>query len=147
MKNFKSIREIFDYAIEREVEAQFFYKQIAPRMKKAEVREAIKNFAVDEYRHKVRLEAARDGVIGLAKEEVGDLFIANSIKEVKPYAEMSYKELLAFAIKKEDEACELYGRTAQLARREDVKELFLLLAQEEAQHKLKLEVEYDLATF
>jgi rubrerythrin len=34
-----------------------------------------------------------------------------------------------------------------MTRRDKVKEVFTLLAQEEARHKLNLEFEYDLATF
>ncbi|MHC4288101.1 MAG: ferritin family protein, partial [Planctomycetota bacterium] len=61
--------------------------------------------------------------------------------------EMSYKELLAFAIKQEDAAQKLYAKLAQVTKRDKVKELFTLLAQEEARHKLNLEFEYDLTTF
>jgi len=147
MRNFKSIREIFDYAIEREAEAHVFYKQMAPRMEKAEVRKALENFSLDEYQHKIRLEAFRDKEVEPCIEEVGNLYLADSIEDVKPYAEMSYTELLAYAIRKENEAFRLYEEAAGLSKRKDVKELFLLLRQEEAQHKLKLEVEYDLATF
>jgi rubrerythrin len=143
MREFKTIREVFDYAIKRETDACLFYKQMASRVEKAEVRTAIKNLALDEQRHKMKLEAVRDGEIELDGEEVGSLFVEDPVEDARPYGEMSYKELLAFAIRKEAAAYQLYEKAAGLAKRKDIKELFLLLKQEETQHKLLLEVEYD----
>ena len=60
---------------------------------------------------------------------------------------MTYAELLAFGIEKENRAHLLYSNLSSLARTDEVKELFQLLAQEEAEHKLRLEIEYDLTTF
>jgi rubrerythrin len=34
-----------------------------------------------------------------------------------------------------------------MAQDEEIKDMFLLLAQEEAEHKLRFEMEYDLITF
>jgi rubrerythrin len=147
MKNFKTIRDILDYAIEKEAEANSFYNHLAQDVEKAELRAELENFAVDELQHKLRLEAVRDGRIELTEEEIGSLHIAESIDDVKLRRNMSPKELLAYAIKQEDAAQRLYSQMAQLAKQDDVKELFTLLAQEEAQHKLNLEIEYDLATF
>ena len=147
MKNFQTIRDILDYAIEKEAEANSFYNHLAQDVKKAELRAELENFAVDELQHKLRLEAVRDGRIELTEEEIGSLHIAESIDDVKLRRNMSPKELLAYAIKQEDAAQRLYSQMAQLAKRDDVKELFTLLAQEEARHKLNLEIEYDLATF
>ena len=147
MKNFKTIRDILDYAIEKEAEANSFYKHLAQDVEKAELRAELENFAVDEFQHKLRLEAVRDGQVELTEEEIGSLHIAESIDDVKLRRDMSAKELLAYAIKQEAAAERLYSQMAQLAKRPDVKELFTLLAQEEAQHRLNLEIEYDLTTF
>jgi rubrerythrin len=147
MKNFKTIRDILDYAIEKEAEANSFYNHLAQDVEKAELRAELENFAVDELQHKLRLEAVRDGRIELTEEEIGSLHIAESIDDVKLRRNMSPKELLAYAIKQEDAAQRLYSQMAQLAKQDDVKELFTLLAQYEDQLKLFLEIEYDLATF
>ena len=146
-QHLRSIRDILDYAIEKEAEANSFYNHLAQDVEKAELRAELENFAVDELQHKLRLEAVRDGRIELTEEEIGSLHVAESIDDVKLRRNMSPKELLAYAIKQEDAAQRLYSQMAQLAKQDDVKELFTLLAQEEAQHKLNLEIEYDLATF
>ncbi|MBM4102629.1 MAG: hypothetical protein FJ263_01060 [Planctomycetes bacterium] len=144
MTPFNSIRDILNYAIEDESRAQSFYEKLAGIAKKEDVKAALTKFALDELRHKLRLEGVRDGDVIFEDEEVGSLGIANTIQEVKPHADMSYKELLAFAMRKENQAYRLYSQLAQSAKEPHIRELFTHLAQEEAQHKLKLEIEYDL---
>ena len=143
----RTVRDVLDYAIEQEDEAVKFYKHLAQDVEKPELRAALEDFALDEARHKLRLEGVRDGEIELTPEEIGSLDLADTLEAVTLRRNMSYKELLAFAIKKEVEAEQLYTKLAQLTKRRVFKELFTLLAQEEARHKFNLEFEYDLATF
>ncbi len=142
-----SIQDILNYAIRQENEANAFYLRLAQQVEKSEVRSALKNFALDEFQHKIRLEGIRDGEANFNDEEVGSLGIAPSIPEIKPRVEMSYKELLALAIKNEHKAFTLYSQLAQAARDPAIKELFEHLAQEEARHKIGLEIEFDLIMF
>jgi hypothetical protein len=72
----------------------------------------VENFSADEFQHKLHLEGVRDGEVELTPEEVGSLHIAEEIDPVKPREGMSYKELLAFAIKQEDAAQKLYSKLA-----------------------------------
>jgi rubrerythrin len=144
MKNFNSIRDILNYAIEEESQARSFYEKMAGCIKREDVKAAVKQFALDELRHKLRLEGVRDGDVMLQDEEVGSLDLADSIRDIKPHAEMTYKELLAYAIKKEYQAFQFYMQLAQSAKEPIFREMFTHLAQEEAEHKLKLEIEYDL---
>ena len=60
---------------------------------------------------------------------------------------MSYSDVLIFAMKKEKLAYKLYLDLAEKMRNRQLKDMFLLLAQEEAQHKLRFELEYDLTIF
>ena len=144
MTEFNSIRDILEYAIGEEARAKVFYDKLAGSVKKEEVRTALKKFASDELRHKLRLEGVRDGDVILEDEEVGSLGIADLLKDVKLHADMTCKELLAYAIKKEHQAFQLYSHLAQRAKDPIIREVFTHLAQEEAEHKLKLEIEYDL---
>ena len=143
----RTIEDIIEYAIEQEAKANSFYNHLAQDVEKAELKQALKNLAVDEFQHKLRLEGVRDGQVELTEEEIGSLHIAESIDDVKLRRNMSYKELLAYAIKKEDAAQKLYTKLAHMTKRPKIKEVFDLLAQEEARHKLSLEIEYDLTTF
>jgi rubrerythrin len=144
MKNFNSIRDILNFAIEEELQAKTFYEKLADCVKKQDVKTAVKQFALDELRHKMRLEGVRDGDVMLRDEEIGSLGVADSLRDVKPHAEMTYKELLAYAVKKEQQAFGFYSQLAKSAKAPIIREMFTHLAQEEAEHKLKLEIEYDL---
>ncbi|MBN1125109.1 MAG: hypothetical protein JXA82_08880, partial [Sedimentisphaerales bacterium] len=61
--------------------------------------------------------------------------------------DMKYDEILALAIRKEYAAQQLYSKLAGAAKDPQTQKIFTLLAQEEAKHKLALEIEYDLTTF
>ena len=147
MEPLRSITDILNYAIEREIESKKFYDQLTRRIEKKEVRKVIKNFALDEYQHKLRLEDIRDSKISFTDDDAGSLELANCLDDVEPHAEMSYKELLAFGIRKEDKSCRLYTQLAQYSKSMKFKEVFSQLAQEEAHHRLNLELEYDLTSF
>jgi rubrerythrin len=63
--------------------------------------------------------------------------------DIQPTADMSYQETLVIAMKKEKKAFLLYTHLADMAMDTAAKKLFLMLAQEEAKHKLRFEIEYD----
>ncbi len=146
MLTFKSANDVLDYAIARETDAYNLYTGMAPRVTKPDVRAAIENFALDEVRHRIRLEAIKAGETAFREEEVGSLGIADTLPDMQPYPDMSYTELLIFAMNKEKLAFRTYTNLAAIAKKADVRDTLLRLAQEEAEHKLRLEIEYDLAT-
>lgn len=147
IKKFGSVEEVLDFAISREVEAYDFYMKLAEMAKKPQIVKIIRDLAIDEKQHKIRLEAAKAGEVALGAQEVGRLGIANYAEDLKPTPDMSYVELLAIAMKKEDRSYRLYTDLAAIAQKKELKEMFLKLAQEEAEHKLQFEFQYDLATF
>ena len=147
MKKFSSIDEVLDFAINEESKASTFYQRIADMVKRPKLVIIVNGFARDELKHRTRLEALKAGKLAIEKEEVGNLNIADSVPEIEPHPYMNYAELLIVAMKKEKSAYKLYMNLAALARRKEFRDIFLKLAQEEAGHKLRLEVEYDLITF
>lgn len=146
MSTFKSVNDVLDYAIGREADACNLYRGMAPRVTKPDVRAVIENFALDELRHRIRLEAIKAGETAFLDEEVGSLGIAETLPDMQPHPDMSYTELLIFAMNKEKLAFRTYTNLAAIARKADVRDTLLHLAQEEAEHKLRLEIEYDLVT-
>ena len=56
---------------------------------------------------------------------------------------MDYQEALVLAMSQEKAAFKLYSKLAERSPNEQFKSLFLSLAQEEAKHKLRFELEYD----
>ncbi len=56
---------------------------------------------------------------------------------------MDYQNALILAMKKEKAAYRLYLNLAAVAEAEELTNIFLYIAQEEAKHKLRFEIEYD----
>jgi len=147
MKKFSSVEEILDFTINSEIEAHNFYMKLSEFVEKPEMAKVLSGMALEELGHKTKLEAVKAGEIEIAEEEVGNLGIAENVEDVIPDAKMSYIDLLITAMKKEEAARKLYTDLAIISQEQGLKDIFLKLAQEEADHKLRLEVEYDLMTF
>ena len=60
MKNFDSIDDILDFAMESEQEAVDFYSQLARRMNNEQMKEVFREFAQEEVSHKARLQKIKD---------------------------------------------------------------------------------------
>jgi rubrerythrin len=74
---------------------------------------------------------------------VTDLKIADYVVDVEPGPNMDYKDTLILAMKKEKASFHLYTDLAEVVENEAQRKMFLSIAQEEARHKLRFEIEYD----
>jgi rubrerythrin len=147
MKKFSSLDEIWDFAIAKEIEARDFYIELAEWTERPEIAKVFEDFSIDELQHKIRLEALRAGEVSMQEEEVGDLGIADSIKTFVPEANLTYAEALLVGMHREKDAFRFYTDLASISQDQEVRDTLSKLAQEEANHKLQLEIEYDLTTF
>lgn len=143
MEHFESAEEVLDFAIERETESQDFYMKLAERMENPKMREVFEKFAAEELGHKMKLEAVKHGEILIGQKDVMSLGIADYVVDVEPQPDMDYADALVLAMKKEKAAYRLYLDLASVAEDEELTDMFLSLAQEEAKHKLRFEIEYD----
>ena len=141
---FDSVDGALDFAIENEQAASDFYTELASKMEKPHMRKIFEGFAAEEMGHKATLEAVKGGKKGkLSKAKVLDLKMADYLVEEQPSASMDYQSALILAMKQEKAAFRLYTDLAASTDDKNIRELFLGLAQEEAKHKLRFEVEYD----
>lgn len=144
MNEFKDMNDILDFAINAEQEAVDFYTELANNSKNADMKSVFQQFAKEEIGHKAKLTKIKsEGLYVMPAEKVADLKISDYIVAVKPTPDMTYQEALVLAMKKEKAAFRLYSNLAAKAPTDAMKNLFLGLAQEEAKHKLRFEVEYD----
>jgi len=144
MKDFNSINEILDFAIDNEQKAVDFYVKLASRFQEKSMKKAFEDFAKEEMGHKARLTRIKEkGLFEMKEEEVMDLKIADYVIRTEPTDNMSYEDALKLAMKREKAAYRLYLKLSEKAPNADMKNLFEGLAQEEAKHKLRFEVEYD----
>ncbi|UCD18514.1 MAG: ferritin family protein [Candidatus Zixiibacteriota bacterium] len=143
---FNSVEEILDYAIAREQEAADFYSGLAGTADKQYMREVFEQFSREEMGHRKRIESVKAGKrLAASEKKILDLKIGDYLEPVDTASgkNLSYQEALVVAMKREKESFRLYTDLADSARDENVQSLFLSLAQEEAKHKLRFELEYD----
>jgi rubrerythrin len=144
MTTFGTIEEILDFAIIREEEAAQFYTDLSDKVDKRWMRQLLMDFAREEQGHKNKLMAVKEGKQHLlSKAKVQDLKIADYLVNVTPGSDITYQEALTIAMKKEKAAFKLYNMLAASTDNKDLQSLFCALAQEEAKHKLRFEIEYD----
>jgi rubrerythrin len=144
MKEFNSINDILDFAIDAEQDAVDFYNHLAEVAKTKDMKVVFTEFAQEEIGHKARLvKIKNEGVFALEKKDITDLKIADYIVSKVNTADMSYQDALILAMKKEKSAFKLYLELSNRAKDTQMKNLFLSLAQEESKHKLRFELEYD----
>jgi rubrerythrin len=140
-----TIGEVLQFAYEKEVEAEKFYRDWSHRVGTDEIREVLEEFAEEEKRHQIFIKEimTAGGPAPAPGGAVADLRISDYLVEVVPGPEMGYQETLILAMQKEKAAFRLYSDLASKAESSETKNLFLRLAQEEAKHKLRFELIYD----
>jgi rubrerythrin len=144
MSKLDSIDEVLDFAIAREEEAAKFYTELSESIQWPWMRQSFLDFAHEELKHKAKLIAVKSGkFIASSPQAIADLKIADFLLEIVPVSRMNYVQILTVAMQREKAAFRLYTDLAAATSDSTLRETFLLLAQEEAKHKLRFEVEYD----
>ena len=135
--------EILELAISRELDAYKLYMKLSQRVADLQMRETFKSFAGEELEHKARLEleVMKLGVVvppskKLAIRKPGD-------KDIEPDLDADFKSILLFAMQKERKAFRLYVELATAAKDKESWEMLLSLAENEAMHQARFEVEYN----
>ncbi len=141
---FDSVDKILDFAIQKEQNSADFYTDLANKMELEHMKEIFVQFASEEKGHKAKLIAVKNGKQMLAAEErVQDLKIGENLVDVDLSGDLGYQEALILAMKAEKASFRLYNDLATATDDANLKQIFLNLAQEEAKHKLRFEIEYD----
>jgi len=140
--------DVLEFALKREREAVEFYQECSHLARNDAMKEAFLEMKEEEKGHVRMLENFNpDQIEEIKIQEIQNLKIADYIVNVKYEPNMSYKEVLELAMKREESAYRLY--TDLSARAKDLKmiKLFQVLAQEELKHKNRFEQEYDDMVF
>ncbi len=133
-------RNVISMAISREVESYVFYRSVSEKVKDANLKSLFKELAGDETKHRELLEGY------LAKpatdfhfDPVKDFKVAKTIE--RPPITMDLKPIdgIKLAIKKEEDAMELYTQLANVSNDQEQKKIFQELAKMETGHKARLE--------
>ncbi len=144
MKNFQSVDDILDFAISNEQNAVDLYEKLVRQYSDSTIKESLLKFADEEKNHKMILERLKKNKsYVLPLDDVKDMHIADFVAERKSTEITTYADALGFAMRSEKAAYLLYKTLADKALNEEMAKIFLGLAQEEAKHRLKFELEYD----
>lgn len=141
---FKSVEEVLDYAVKSEENAHSFYISWSKKLEDKSLVSIFQELAAEELKHKEFILGVKKGsVLKPSETEITDLKISDYVMDVKASTDMDYQEALTLAMQREKEAFKLYTGLAAMAADVDMKNTFKALAQEEAKHKLRLEIMYD----
>lgn len=141
---FESVNDVLDFAIKNEQEAFSFYSDLAGKMDNDTTRKTFEGYAQEEKGHEAKLIAIKEGKqLEPAQKEVLDLKLSDYLVKEEPTSKMDYQDALILAMKKEKAAFKFYSDLAASTSDGNLQSIFLTLAQEEAKHKLRFEIEYD----
>lgn len=139
-----SVAEILDLAISQEEYAARFYTHLASVAAGEHMKDVFLSFAREEEGHKAKLLQVKAGKQVLcAEQRVADLKIGDYLVDVAASDQLDYQDSLILAMKVEKAAFRMYQELAAVTDDPALKEMLLGLAQEEAKHKLRFEIEYD----
>lgn len=142
--DFKKFEDIIDFAIEKEREAVSFYEEAAELQTAADAKKMFKEFADEERKHERMLQnVGEENVSDYDFEWIPDMKRSNFLVDIPYEKDMAYKDMLHLAIKREEKALALYNELLKNADKPEFKNVFKMLCQEEANHKLKLETIFD----
>jgi rubrerythrin len=140
-----TIEKVIDFAIRKEQDASDFYSELAAKMDKPYMKEIFEQFSLEEQSHKAKLEQVKGGKIDLSpvNQKIMDLKIADTLTTIDTEGQIDYQAALIFAMKTDKASFKLYNDLAELTDKAEIRDFFFGLAQEEAKHKLRFEIEYD----
>jgi rubrerythrin len=142
--NLSSVEEILDFAIRKEEEAAQFYGDLANEVEQKSMGDVFRAFSLEEVEHKKKLLDVKSGkMVFIDKQQVVDLKLGDYLVDITLTPHLDYQQALIIAMKAEKAAFRLYSELASTTDNAGLKQLLLSLAQEEARHKLRFEIEYD----
>lgn len=130
---------ILKSAVQNEIEAYEFYRNASEISKDSALQGVFNNLAKDELKHKVLLEGYLNGTEALTFEETQDYKVSETVEAPTLSTAMRFVDAIALAMKKEEEAMNLYKAFADASQDAKQREMFLELSKMEGGHKAGLE--------
>jgi rubrerythrin len=141
-------KKIISNAITKEVESYTFYKAIHDKVKDPALKSMFKELADEETKHRQLLEGYLSGAgKKLHFNEAKDYKMAKGMEKPAPTVDMKPIQGIELAIKREEEAMNMYVQFATLSTDAGQKDVFQELAKMELGHKARLEDIYTNMAF
>lgn len=142
--SFISLKEVVDFAIEQEEGAYQRYKRAAELTENPGARKMFEELAQEEAMHKEvfsRVDPEKIEEVNVCK--IPEATIGRYLKEVPFHPQMTYQEILTFALKAEENAYQLYKTAAGMTEDPRLQKTLLAFADVELGHRRKIETLYD----
>lgn len=142
--NVQDFHDIINFAIDRELEAVKFYRDLQSKVEFAAQRKMLREMEKMEEGHIIWLEGIRKEKLENIKiEEVPDLEISKFMQDIPVTDNMKTEDIIIIAMRREEKAMQLYKELAIKFVGTEFEPLFKKLASEEAKHKFRFESIYD----
>jgi rubrerythrin len=145
MENTRDIVDILMVGINRETEANMFYNILSQYTEDPQVISMCRQFAEEELVHKTNLELE---VLKLGRTVTAPTMTGSTpldfMIDLSKVSAMDCGDLLVIAMNKEKEAFRFYLELYAMTTEPEFREVLMEMAEEEARHKLRFEIHYDL---
>ncbi|MBW8016011.1 MAG: ferritin family protein [Planctomycetes bacterium] len=143
-----SCTQILELALDKEKQAYEFYRKAGQTVKDSNAKMLFDLFAIEEQKHIARLEfeLIKSGKTTPQTEDLLDLNDLDFIVDVTDEMKDIYMDILLGAINKEHESFKLYISLLAIADSPESRNVLEALIEEEARHKLLLEMKYNHAS-
>jgi len=141
---FITLEDVIKFAVQREDTAYRLYKRAAEQTTSISARKMFEEFAAEEAGHKdvfSRMDLAKAEQYRASK--ISDMGISKYLVDMELKPDMTYVEILQYAIKAEENAYQLYKAAAEMTEEPQLKKTLEVFADVELGHKKRIEGIYD----
>ena len=143
MLEFKTIDDILDFAIVQEIAARELYTKLSGETPDRDRQLFYRTLAEEEAVHEKKLRELKRRQFDLNPPDMQQLQDSGYLDALPLTPEMTLREVVRYALKKEKSARMLYKVLADSMLQPDLADLFRELAAEEAKHAAFFSKEYD----
>ena len=144
MEKFVTLDDVIKFAIEREDTAYKLYKRAAELSTSISSKKMFEELAAEEATHKdVFVKIDEDKAENHKLCTLPESSIAKYLGEVQFRADLCYNEILAYALKTEENAYQLYKAAAGMTDDPKLQKVLMRFADVELGHRRRLEVIYE----
>jgi rubrerythrin len=142
MMEFHTFEDVLDFAILQEKAAQQFYTDLEEKVIDNDVRLFYKTLIQEEHLHELKLRELKRFGYELIEPDIETLRESGYLDAMPVTPEITFAEAVRYAIKKERSARMLYHTLGEMCERNELKDLFEELAEQEESHANYFRAEY-----
>jgi len=142
MVEFHTFEDVLDFAILQEKAAQEFYTDLEDKVTNDDVRLFYKTLVQEEHLHELKLRELKRFGYELIEPDIETLRESGYLDAMPVKPDISLVDAVRYAIKKERSARMLYHTLGEMCQRDELKDLFDELAEQEESHANYFKAEY-----